>query len=93
MKQILILSPILAVLMIALTSCSSIGVKEKHTVVYVTLGQHDESLYGLIRVATNDKIPVSVGDIATELNVGGYYVVAEQDLKTFRDQIKKANKK
>ena len=83
------LNLILTIALIALTSCSSIGVKEKHTIVYVTFGHHDEALDGLIRVATNDEIQVSVGGTVTELDVGGYYVISEQDLKTFRDQINK----
>jgi len=68
-------------LSIGFVSCSSVGVKEKHTVVYVTLGQHEAALDDLIHVATNKKIPVTVGDVATELNVGGYIVMHPQDVK------------
>ncbi len=56
---------------------------------YVQLGQHDEAFDGLIRVATNKPIEVTVGEEATEFNAGGYYVVHEQDLKAFRDEIKR----
>lgn len=89
--QRLTLSLILALLLIGLSGCSgiTIGVKEKVIPIYVTLGHHDEALDGLIRIATNDKIQVTVGDRLTELDVGGYYVVAEQDLKLFRDELAK----
>lgn len=79
-------------LLIALTGCSSIGVKEKHTVIYVTLGQHEEAFEDLIHVATNKKIPVTVGDVATELDVGGYIVVHPQDLKMIRDSSNPINR-
>jgi hypothetical protein len=64
-------------------------VKKEVVPIYVTLGHHDEALDGLIRVATNEPLPVTVGNELTDLDVGGYYVIAEQDLKTFRDELTK----
>lgn len=87
MKPKYLLNLIAALLAIVLTGCGSIGVKEKHTVVYVTLGQHHEALNDLIRIATDDKIPVTVGGVATELNIAGYYVIHGQDLKDIRDDL------
>ena len=80
---------ILLTLCLGLTSCSTIGVKEKVIPIYVTYGQHDEALDGLIRVATNEKLSVTVGDYLTELDVGGYYVISEQDLKAFKSKLQK----
>jgi hypothetical protein len=68
----------------------TVGVKKEIIPIYVTLGQHDEALDGLIRIATSEPVPVTVGDELTNLNLGGYYAVHEQDLKAFRDEIEKA---
>lgn len=74
---------------ILLSGCGvTLGVKEKVIPVYVTLGQHEEAHMDLIRVATNKKIPVTVGDYETKLDVGGYIVVHPQDLKAYEEAIK-----
>ena len=85
MKLQSILNLIVLLLSIVVSGCCSIGVKEKHTVVYVTFGHHADAFNDLIHVATNKKIPVTVGDIATELDVGGYIVIHPQDLIILRD--------
>lgn len=76
------------VLLIAFAGCGSIGVKEKHSVIYVRLGQHYAAFDELIHIATNEAIPVTVGDVAMELDVGGYIVVHEQDLQVFKKLLK-----
>lgn len=67
------------------TSCT-VGVKEKHTIVISSIGQHPEEASGFIRVATNKPVPVVVNDIHTTLDIGGYYVIHVKDLKTLLEQ-------
>ena len=85
MKLKSILNLIVLLLSIVLSGCGSIGVKEKHTVVYVTLGHHVDAFNDLIHVANNKKMRVTVGEVATDFDVGGYIVIHTQDLIILRD--------
>jgi hypothetical protein len=71
--------------------CGTIGIKEKSRIVYVSFAKTPEELKGALRVATNEPIPVTVvGEEETEaeLNLGGYYLVHENDLKAFLNAIR-----
>ena len=68
------------------TNGCTIGVKEKERIIYVSFSKTPEELKGALKIATNDPIPVTVvGEEETysELNLGGYYVVHENDLRAF----------
>lgn len=72
----------------------SIGVKERVRIIYVSYTKTPEQTKGAIRIATNDKIPVTVmgkTDVSTEMNLGGYFVVNASDLKAFVEAVKKVN--
>lgn len=75
------------------TSGCNIGVKESIRVVYVGYGEA-WPVNGAIRIATSDPIHVTVDDgkdkdIATKLNLGGYYAVSEADMKAFLAAVRK----
>lgn len=71
----------------------TIGVKEDVRIVYVSLEKHEGLEKAGIRIATSDKIPVTVeteeGTHATELGLGGMYVITARDLKSFLEIVKK----
>ena len=69
----------------------SIGIKEKHTIVYTGFAQKPEEAKGIIRIATNKKIPITVGKHSTEMDLGGMYVISGADLKAFVKAIKNGN--
>lgn len=74
-------------LLIGSIGCSTIGLKKETHVVYVQMGQHDKAFDGQIRIATNKLIPVTVNNISTEFNAGGYYIIHEADLIALKNQI------
>jgi len=88
MKAHLILILTLTFLSSSFLGCSTIGVKRETIIVYTTLGKHDAALNGLIRVATNKPIPVTVNDISSNFNAGGYYLVHGSDLKKLNKRVK-----
>lgn len=53
--------------------------------------KHDVALDGIPRVASDKPIPVTVNDVLTTFNAGGYYLVHESDLKLLRSKIRKDN--
>ena len=69
------------------TGCS-IGIKEKHTIVYTGFAKEPIEAKGAIKIATNAKIKVTVGDHATEMDLGGMYVIRGADLKAFVQALK-----
>ena len=82
--------PLLLTSFLLSTGCS-IGVKEKQTIVYASFAK-DPEIKGAIKVATNQKILVTVAgktNIATKFDAGGYYLVHERDLRAFLDALKK----
>jgi len=67
-------------------SCT-IGVKEKDIIIYASFVKHQVD--GPIRIATNKPIPVTLGNIQTTMDLGGYYVIHERDLQGFLEELKK----
>lgn len=68
---------------ISISGCL-IGVKQKNTIVYSGFAKTPIEAKGAIRVATNDKIRVTVvgkSDFETEMDLGGMYVIRGSDLK------------
>lgn len=83
---------ILTFLSISFLGCSTtIGTKTEKTIIYTTLGKHDVALDGIPRVASSKPIPVTVNDVLTTFNAGGYYLVHESDLTSLRKTIRKEN--
>jgi len=74
----------------AVCSCT-IGVKQKNTIIYSSMSKA-LTHKGLIRIATNEKIAVTVGDKATELDLGGYYLIHKSDLQKLLDIARKESK-
>lgn len=66
----------------------SIGIKEKHTIVYVGFAKEPIEAEGAIKIATNNKIKVTVGEHSTEMDLGGMYVIRGADLKAFIQALK-----
>lgn len=65
------------------TAGCSIGIKEQVSIVYVGFAKSPEEAKGAIKIATNEKIKVTVGGKATEMDIGGMYVIRGADLKAF----------
>ena len=87
----LLLLLILMICLIVISGCT-VGIKDRVHIVYVSYGQTPEELKGALRVATNKPIPVTVvGDEDTyaEIDLGGYFVVHQRDLKAFLDAVAK----
>lgn len=78
---------VLALMLCTLMSCT-IGLRRETRVVYASIATEPEAVKGLVRVATNDKIPVTVGDEHLRLDLGGYYVVSAADLQTMITALK-----
>ena len=73
------------------TACT-IGIKKKISVVYV--GFNKPSTHkGKIKIATNKKIPVTIGQDQVELDLGGYIAIKESDLDKLIDDVLKNAKK
>jgi len=60
-----------------ITTGCSIGVKERIRVVYVRVNKEPEQVTGLIRVATNKPIPVTINGTETRLDIGGLLIMPE----------------
>lgn len=83
------------ILLVSMTSCT-IGVKEKVRVIYTSYSSLPEESQGAMRIATNQKIPITIvgeKDINTSLDLGGYFVISKNDLLYFIGLAKNANKK
>jgi len=61
----------------------SIGIKEQNNIIYSGFAKSPIELSGAIRIATNKVIPITVGDVASELDLGGMYAVKAADLAAF----------
>lgn len=62
---------------------SSIGCLGRDVrIVYASIARVPDSVSGLPRIATNTKVPVTVGDHHSEIDAGGYYILSAQDLET-----------
>lgn len=66
-----------------------IGVKER--VVYSGLAKFPEESKGTIIIATNKKIPITIGgtEIAAEKDLGGYAAIKLRDLAYLIEQLNK----
>jgi len=74
-----------SLLLILMVLLVSIGCS-KQTVVYAGFGSVPNEAMGVIRIATNTPIEVTIvgeKDIYTSKNLGGYYVISATDLKSF----------
>ena len=78
MRALLLLLLVLIALTLSTVGCS-IGVKEQHTVTYVGIARREVES-GVIRIATNDEVLVTVGDKAMMLDIGGYVAIRDEDL-------------
>lgn len=63
--------------------------KSKNRIIYVSIANQVKGNW--IRIATNKKIPVTVGDASSKKDIGGYYVISGGDLKTLLKGLKDAN--
>lgn len=70
-----------------LCSCN-IGVRTETTIVYSSIAKTPEAVSGLIRVATNEPVSVTVNDKMSTLDIGGYYVVSAADLEVMINNLK-----
>lgn len=68
---------------LAISSCT-IGIKQKTTIVYSSMSKPIE-YKGLIRVATNKKIEVTINNKPSLIDAGGYYIIHKSDLKKLLD--------
>lgn len=73
------------------TAGCSIGIKEKHTVIYTGFAKEPEEAKGAIKIATNEAIAVTIGKHATEMDLGGMYVIRGADLKAFVKAVRDGN--
>ena len=65
-------------------------------IVMTTYTKHSDETNGALRIATNepiDCIVIGETDYATKLNLGGYYVVHERDLKAFINAIQERSRR
>lgn len=74
------------------TSCT-VGVKKDVRIVYVSFARTPEVTKGAIKIATNRKIPVTVEGEETTLDLGGWNVVSNSDLKGFIEAINELQKR
>lgn len=51
-------------------------------IVYAGVARAPDNVSGLPRIATNTKIPVTVGEHHATIDAGGYYILSAQDLET-----------
>lgn len=78
---------------LGLTGCLTIGVKVRKEIVYSSIAKHVEEGKGLMRIATNEEIPVHVDgtDIGVvEKDVGGYYLLHARDLRLVHRKLSNA---
>lgn len=61
-----------------------IGTKQKTTIIYSSMSKPIE-YKGLVRVATDDVIKVTVDGKLAEIKAGGFYLVHKADLKKLLD--------
>lgn len=69
---------ILLLLMLCLTGCFARDVR----IVYAGVARVPDNVSGLPRIATNTKVPVTVGEHHATIDAGGYYILSAQDLET-----------
>ena len=84
------LSVVLLAILLSTVGCGTIGVKERHTILYASFGEIPEAATGAIRIATNEPVKVTIvgeEEIYTELDICGYYVVSGRDLEAFVDAL------
>ena len=89
-KQVWMTVVLLATLLMS-SSCT-IGTKTKTKVVYVGFGS-PSAHKGKLKIATNKKIEVTVGQDLVELDLGGYIAVKESDLDKLIDEVLKHDTK
>ena len=73
---------ILTILSMTLTSCN-IGVKTNNKIIYVSMSKPLD-IKGLVRVATDRPITVTVNGTVAEFKAGGYYLIHKSDLKALK---------
>ncbi len=60
-------------------------------IIYSGFAKTPEESKGAIRIATNDKIKVTIAGSDTKMDLGGMYVVKGSDLKAFVRALKRGN--
>jgi hypothetical protein len=60
----------------------------ENKIVYAGFAKEEPETNGAIQIATNKKVPVTVGGVASTMDLGGMYVIRGADLKLL---IRKAN--
>ena len=78
---------VLMIFSLSLTGCN-IGLKTKNTIIYASMSKPLE-YKGLVRVAQDERITVTVDGKVAEIKAGGFYLVHKADLKTLLDKAKK----
>ena len=77
--------------LILLSGCT-IGVRTEYRVVYAGIAKTPDNMKGLIRIATNKAIDITIQDasepVVTKKDLGGYYVISGSDLSTLIDAAK-----
>jgi hypothetical protein len=64
--------------------------EERFTIVYASYAKLPQEAQGALRIATNEKIPVTIvgkEKVQDELDLGGYYVIHGRDLKAFINEL------
>ena len=80
---------ILTLLIIFSAGCASpivIGTKIDREIVYCKLGRFNDEFKGLIKIATNKPIPVTVNGKPAKMDLGGFIPVHEEDLKAIKNR-------
>jgi hypothetical protein len=57
--------------------------------VYSSLAPHDDAVDSAIKIATNEPIPVTVGDAVSEKDLGGYIAVPPSDMTALVKEIER----
>jgi hypothetical protein len=70
-------------ILVSFSACN-IGIKTQSKVIYVSLGKA-MTHKGLVRIATDKPIKVTVDNVHTKLKCGGYYVISKSDLQKLLD--------
>ena len=73
---------------LSMVGCVSIGTKTETTIVHSSFVAYDERLSSVMVIATNEPIPVTVGDEAySEKDLGGYVVLHHTEASYFLDLV------
>jgi hypothetical protein len=67
-------------LLVTMLSSCTIGIRREVVIVYASIAKTPDNVQALPRIATNERIRVTIAGEQTTIDAGGFFIISAQDL-------------